>query len=70
MVKLPARSAHNLTEMNPAGAETTDKQAINPNSAVLANFQDGKKSYESSAILIVLFGLLKEPFFNQLRTQE
>ena len=38
MLKLPPRSVHNLSEMNPTGAPGAEKQVINPNSAILAEF--------------------------------
>ena len=65
MIKLQDKSVINFTEMNP---RTED--AVNPNSAILSYFQFGEFSYENSAICTILFSLMQEPCFEQLRNQE
>ena len=50
--------------------ERVNEDASNPNSAVLTSFQHEIRTYEKWAINSVLFHLIKEPFFNKLRTQE
>jgi len=55
--------------MNPVGGEK-GKEVINANSCILSIFQDGPHSFKDSATLKILFGLLNEPAFAQLRTQE
>lgn len=70
VLKLPDRSVHDLSQMNPVSGGEGQEEVINPNSAILALFQDGEYSYEKSATLRILFGLLAEPCFNQLRTQQ
>jgi len=46
------------------------EDAVNPNSALLCYFQAGPYSYELSALCTILFSLLNEPLFEQLRNQE
>ena len=50
--------------------EELNEDTENPNSAILALFQYQFKTYETQAVNSVLFQLLKEPFFNDLRTQQ
>lgn len=70
-VRLPDNSVHDLSEVNPsASTNDSSNQFVNPNSAIMSIFQNGEKTYEKSAVMRVLFGCLREPCFNQLRTQE
>ena len=68
MVKLPEKSVNNFEETNPLPAG--ENPQINPNSAIQSYFQEGEKTYAKAGLLRVLFGLIKEPAFNQLRTNE
>ncbi|CDW84143.1 insulin-degrading enzyme [Stylonychia lemnae] len=62
LIKLPYNYLAEYEELN---ADTE-----NPNSAALAIYQYELKTPLKQAINSVLFQLLKEPFFNQLRTQQ
>lgn len=63
LVSLPERSVSEYDEVN--------EDPSNPNSAAVAIFQSPSlKDYDSEAVHSVVFHLLKEPFFNKLRTQE
>ena len=63
LVQLPAHSVHDYELLN--------SDPANPNSAVLSIFQMPRlRTYPDEAVLSVLFHLLREPFFNQLRTKE
>eukprot|EP00347_Sterkiella_histriomuscorum_P004511 403360183 len=50
--------------------EEVNQDPTNPNSGAVVFFQHGLKTYQDQAVNSVLFQLLKEPFFNQLRTQQ
>lgn len=65
MIKLPNKTVLDYEEMNP---RTED--SVNPNSAIMSYFQLGEYTYEKSAIVTVLFSLLNEPCFQQLRNEE
>lgn len=65
MVSIENDQVYNFTELNP---RTED--AVNPNSAILCYFQFGSYTYERSAICTILFSLLNEPCFEQLRNSE
>lgn len=65
MIKLPDKTVFDYMEMNP---RTED--SVNPNSAIMSYFQLGEYTYEKSAIVTVLFSLLNEPCFQQLRNKE
>jgi insulysin len=65
-LKFDNKTVCNLEEANPS----PENKVPNPNSAIMCYFQDGEKTYERSALLGVLFQLLKEPCFNTLRTNE
>jgi hypothetical protein len=66
MNKLDKKTVYSYEEDN----HHVEGGQINPNSAIMSMFIDGEKSYELSGLLRVLFSLLKEPAFNQLRTNE
>ena len=65
MVKIPDKLVLNYEEFNP---RTED--AVNPNSAIMSYFQFSEYTYENSAIVTILFTLLNEPCFEQLRNKE
>ena len=65
MVCLEDNTAYSFTELNPR-----TRDAVNPNSAILCYFQFGSYTYEKSAVCTILFTLLNEPCFEQLRNQE
>lgn len=63
LVQLPGRSVSEFEELN--------EDPKNPNSAVLCVLQFPKlRTYEDEAAISLLFHLMKEPFFNTLRTKE
>lgn len=78
MIKLPNRSVFEYDKAKLLvkddfaaeleSAATGDKP--NPNSCCFSYFQTSEKTYQRSALMRILFELLKEPCFNQLRTQE
>jgi len=65
MVMIEDRMVLNYEELNP---RTED--AVNPNSAIMSYFQYSEYTYEKSAIVTILFTLLNEPCFEQLRNKE
>lgn len=62
LIKLPTNYVAEYEELN--------EDPENPNSAIFTLFQHNLKTQEDQAANSIVFQLLKEPFFNQLRTQQ